>query len=45
MREMARPETYLDFLVLHLVLDRSQENAFLSPVTNLEGLGELDHGF
>jgi hypothetical protein len=42
---MARAETYLNFLVLHLVLDGPQEDSFLSPVTNFEILGELDHGF
>ena len=35
---------YLDLLILHLVLDGAQEDAFLSTVTDLEALGNLDHG-
>ena len=36
--------SYLDFLVLHLILDRSEEAAFLSTVANLQIFGHLNHG-
>lgn len=38
-------ETYLDLLVLHLVLDRSQKHSFLITFTNLETLGDFNHSF
>lgn len=36
--------SYLDLLVLHLVLDRTEENSLLGPIADLEVLGELNHG-